>query len=203
MKYRGKRVLGLAAAKLRLPIVFFLCLCFFLAGLFGSSIISQVKPLYLHMGSGLFAFVLCVFSCICFQSCCFVFYFFFCRMRIGADLGINCSKILEMKKAILCCMVKVETLLSLLYRFRLSLKCHFYWIWDENVWLSSYHVIAEQVLVSIYDKWINPWNAFLEKLGQCGVSLGEIEEASISWIQVKFSLISNMNYEVSEWFRVS
>ncbi|KAI3445906.1 hypothetical protein Pfo_002571 [Paulownia fortunei] len=40
MKYRGKRVLGLEA-KLRLPIVFFLCFCFFLAGLFGSIIISQ------------------------------------------------------------------------------------------------------------------------------------------------------------------
>ncbi|KAL7119087.1 hypothetical protein ACP275_02G041400 [Erythranthe tilingii] len=43
MKYKGKRVLlGIdAAKKLRLPIVFFLCLCFFLAGLFGSIIISQ------------------------------------------------------------------------------------------------------------------------------------------------------------------
>ncbi|KAL7156924.1 hypothetical protein ABFS83_02G041500 [Erythranthe nasuta] len=43
MKYKGKRVLlGIdAAKKLTLPIVFFLCLCFFLAGLFGSIIISQ------------------------------------------------------------------------------------------------------------------------------------------------------------------
>ncbi|KAK6136921.1 hypothetical protein DH2020_029327 [Rehmannia glutinosa] len=40
MKYRGKRVLGLEA-NLTLPIVFFLCFCFFLAGLFGSIIISQ------------------------------------------------------------------------------------------------------------------------------------------------------------------
>ncbi|KAL3621093.1 putative prolyl 4-hydroxylase 9 [Castilleja foliolosa] len=40
MKYRGKRVLALES-KLKLPIVFFLCLCFFLAGLFGSIIISQ------------------------------------------------------------------------------------------------------------------------------------------------------------------
>lgn len=40
MKYRGKRVLGLEA-NLRLPIVFLLCFCFFLAGLFGSIILSQ------------------------------------------------------------------------------------------------------------------------------------------------------------------
>ncbi|KAG6406642.1 hypothetical protein SASPL_134248 [Salvia splendens] len=40
MKYRGKRVLGLES-NLTLPIVFLLCLCFFLAGLFGSIIISQ------------------------------------------------------------------------------------------------------------------------------------------------------------------
>ncbi|PIN15275.1 Prolyl 4-hydroxylase alpha subunit [Handroanthus impetiginosus] len=40
MKNRGKRVVGLKA-KLRLPIVFFLCFCFFLAGLFGSIIISH------------------------------------------------------------------------------------------------------------------------------------------------------------------
>ncbi|KAK4401735.1 putative prolyl 4-hydroxylase 9 [Sesamum angolense] len=40
MKHRGKRFLGLEP-NLRLPIVFFLCFCFFLAGLFGSVIISQ------------------------------------------------------------------------------------------------------------------------------------------------------------------
>ncbi|GER42152.1 prolyl 4-hydroxylase alpha subunit [Striga asiatica] len=40
MKYRGKRVLVLKA-KLRPPIVFFLCFCFFLAGMFGSIILSQ------------------------------------------------------------------------------------------------------------------------------------------------------------------
>ncbi|CAA0806783.1 Probable prolyl 4-hydroxylase 9 [Striga hermonthica] len=40
MKYRGKRFLGMKA-KLRPPIVFFLCFCFFLAGMFGSIIISQ------------------------------------------------------------------------------------------------------------------------------------------------------------------
>ncbi|XP_057802719.1 uncharacterized protein LOC131017971 isoform X3 [Salvia miltiorrhiza] len=38
--HRGKRVLGLES-NLTLPIVFFLCFCFFLAGLFGSIIISQ------------------------------------------------------------------------------------------------------------------------------------------------------------------
>ncbi|KAL0384298.1 UNVERIFIED_CONTAM: putative prolyl 4-hydroxylase 9 [Sesamum radiatum] len=40
MKHRGKRFLGLEP-NLRLPVVFFLCFCFFLAGLFGSMIISQ------------------------------------------------------------------------------------------------------------------------------------------------------------------
>ncbi|KAL8554679.1 hypothetical protein ACS0TY_002751 [Phlomoides rotata] len=40
MKSRGRRVLG-SDSNLRLPIVFFLCVCFFLAGLFGSIIISQ------------------------------------------------------------------------------------------------------------------------------------------------------------------
>ncbi|KAG8368463.1 hypothetical protein BUALT_Bualt15G0048000 [Buddleja alternifolia] len=40
MKYRGKKVLGIKA-KLKLPIVFLLCLCFFLAGLFGSIVISK------------------------------------------------------------------------------------------------------------------------------------------------------------------
>ncbi|CAK9181156.1 unnamed protein product [Ilex paraguariensis] len=40
MKSKGKRVFG-SKSKLDLPAVFFLCFCFFLAGLFGSMIISQ------------------------------------------------------------------------------------------------------------------------------------------------------------------
>lgn len=40
MKPRGKRA-SIAESNLKFPAVFFLCLCFFLAGLFGSMIISQ------------------------------------------------------------------------------------------------------------------------------------------------------------------
>lgn len=134
MKYRGKRVLG-SESNLRLPIVLLLCFCFFLAGLFGSIIISQVKPFaFMQFTRG--------YSYRCLKIEMIVLA---CRMWIGVDLGINWCKIMDTKKGNSWPMVKVENLPSLLSLFRFDLSGIFL---DICIWICSFSLFGALVFTS-------------------------------------------------------